>query len=1323
MSVTSVRLQLLLRAIGEACERKPLTEAEVEKVFQEHGLFGELGYEGIGKDILAQRGRFRKRFDLALLDFGGRVRVVVEFKRAGVGPLESFRKELDEKYVKPHSAAFGVLTNGVNFALYARANGELVEQLSFRLSETTPNQASDIANWLRKRTVDLDSLESVLELLKTNRQQPLLISSADSEPAKIFFQVFQLSAESAFGRLVRALKRLLPTTLASSGFACGSYEFWQKTYARELAFKDVPASWRPLLDSESSTEIARFSFALETAYTIVSRLVLAKAADDRRFPGVRFVPRLQESFSELSTRERVSLEHYLEVVRRSFDRAGQTLFDSIFSQDIFDWWFECPTAESRDFLAALGEATLLVTQFDFSDLSGDLLGEMYQRHFDRDTRKALGEFYTPAGVIELILDECGYTGQPGHRLLDPACGSGSFLVAALRRYLRQQSRSSKESALRDLTEGLRIVGFDINPFAVLMAQINYAAMILPLYAEAVYENPEFRIIRLPIFRTDSLRVEEQEGELGRRSKQTLQVNLHFEEKVLDVSIYLPIREGPKRFLREYIKVPRYSGARQEGLVINMEEYVSALALVFRAARDRRRSLQQLLQARFAERADRLNSYLLPTSNALESTLDKLKGKYDDGRFLKTIEDLVLAVSLKQDLQYDYVVANPPYVRVQKIPDHVKEYWPGNYEWTAHNYDLYIPFLERAVRSPGGEGWLGKQGRLGFIVSDRFLNVDYGEKLREELPKALRVDLLMDLRDTRVFAGALNYPAILIAERDKGGRTGSVEAARVFASEAGFDALVEEFRTLRSAAKAGQTSRGSALEVFGLPRDRLKGPGWWLMPPEEAQVLDKVRKTPGRRLIDLTESASGGFAGYQTSADPILVFDEVGEAAQFLRVRPRHKVESCNCREAPLEIEKGVMRPFLFGKDVGPWSIDWKRTWIMFPYDRYGKKRTLLDQQQDAARWNLIPCRDNIDKFDLLNPEEIETIEDRYPRAWAYLRDHEEILRKREDQRFARGRTEGHMWYGATYPRGLDHYFRPKIVLQLLSRRSSFALDPEGRFVFQAGGKGGGVYGIVPDPEVISLPALLAFLNSRLADFLIKQTSSVYAGRFYSYADQFLRDLPISSVLLDGNSEASRQLELLAGTITRTSERRAELARKIELFPGSFESDLSEYELDTVGHLCSEHPRSAQLTIDVDSICVEPAPHGCSLRQGSLDLFEFACREQTEVLAQTLRQLRRKSVPLQQVLNWRLPVRPEGCKKLLGLLDAACQELRQISQEIASRTGDLNELVYEVYGVSPSERQVVEEFLNRYTSRAAGTDPQPGQTDDERADRPGNGGPL
>lgn len=499
-------------------------------------------------------------------------------------------------------------------------------------------------------------------------------------------------------------------------FTRGSYDFWLKTYARELKYKNTPESWRAFLGSKASSEIAQFSFALETAYTIISRLMLAKAADDKGFPGVRFIPRIQESLQELEARGRLSPEKHRVIVERCFKRASEVLFSTIFLQDIFDWWLECPETEGRALFYALGEAILTVMQFDFLELSGDLLGALYQRYFDRDTRKALGEFYAPEEVIEFILDECVYKAQRGDRLLDPACGSGSFVAAALRRYLHAQRGGDPKKALLDLTEGLRIIGFDINPFAVLMAQLNYAALILQAYAEAIHDDPEFRIVRLPVFRTDSLRIEKREEDFGKAPKGT--PTFHFEEKTLDISIYLPIKGEKKHFHRIFISVPRYHDARNQNLVGSLEEYVAALALVFQAVRDRRFPLESLLRARFGDRSAKLHEYLLPTKEKLEDTIEELKGKYDDGRFLKTIEDLVLAVSLKHDLQYDFVVGNPPYVRIQKIPEHVKEYWAGKYEWTEHNYDLYVPFLERAVRSGDREGWLGKGGRFAAFFSIR-----------------------------------------------------------------------------------------------------------------------------------------------------------------------------------------------------------------------------------------------------------------------------------------------------------------------------------------------------------------------------------------------------------------------------------------------------------------------------------------------------------------------------------------------------------------------------------------------------------------------------
>src|SRR2546428_2678784 len=140
------KFQQILRSVGEACEATSVTEAEVENIFQEKGFFVELGYQGFGKDILAQRGRSRKRFDVALTGFGGRVHAVIEFKKKDVGPLNSYREDLHDKYVKPQLAIFGVLTNGVEMVVCARSNGLFVDQLTFTLSQTTESQARDLAN-------------------------------------------------------------------------------------------------------------------------------------------------------------------------------------------------------------------------------------------------------------------------------------------------------------------------------------------------------------------------------------------------------------------------------------------------------------------------------------------------------------------------------------------------------------------------------------------------------------------------------------------------------------------------------------------------------------------------------------------------------------------------------------------------------------------------------------------------------------------------------------------------------------------------------------------------------------------------------------------------------------------------------------------------------------------------------------------------------------------------------------------------------------------------------------------------------------------------
>ncbi|NQT20595.1 MAG: N-6 DNA methylase, partial [Planctomycetes bacterium] len=94
----------------------------------------------------------------------------------------------------------------------------------------------------------------------------------------------------------------------------------------------------------------------------------------------------------------------------------------------------------------------------------DLFRALYEALFPRELRHANGEYYTPGWVARLTLDRVGFSGREKHRLLDPSCGSGVFLINALHRV--------KKRGLESLDN---IFGFDINPLAVLTARVNILA--------------------------------------------------------------------------------------------------------------------------------------------------------------------------------------------------------------------------------------------------------------------------------------------------------------------------------------------------------------------------------------------------------------------------------------------------------------------------------------------------------------------------------------------------------------------------------------------------------------------------------------------------------------------------------------------------------------------------------------------------------------------------------------------------------------------------------------------------------------------------------
>jgi hypothetical protein len=138
--------------------------------------------------------------------------------------------------------------------------------------------------------------------------------------------------------------------------------------------------------------------------------------------------------------------------------------------------------------------------------SRDLLKKLYQQLFPQIVRHDLGEYYTPDWLAELVIERVGYDGDPNKRVLDPACGSGTFLVMAISKIRAYADKHliPKHELLGKILDN--VVGFDLNPLAVMAARTNY----LLALRELLKLGGE---IEIPIYLCDSIMTPAEYGEL------------------------------------------------------------------------------------------------------------------------------------------------------------------------------------------------------------------------------------------------------------------------------------------------------------------------------------------------------------------------------------------------------------------------------------------------------------------------------------------------------------------------------------------------------------------------------------------------------------------------------------------------------------------------------------------------------------------------------------------------------------------------------------------------------------------------------------------
>jgi SAM-dependent methyltransferase len=141
--------------------------------------------------------------------------------------------------------------------------------------------------------------------------------------------------------------------------------------------------------------------------------------------------------------------------------------------DFFDWIVAHP-----DGAKLVRRIMAHVRRFRLAEVESDVMKTLYESLIDRDQRHGLGEYYTPdwlaAKTTRHVVDR-----PLEQKVLDPACGSGTFLFHALRRFLEEADAGDVAPARRAFEATQHVAGMDIHPVAVIIARVTYLLGLSP----------------------------------------------------------------------------------------------------------------------------------------------------------------------------------------------------------------------------------------------------------------------------------------------------------------------------------------------------------------------------------------------------------------------------------------------------------------------------------------------------------------------------------------------------------------------------------------------------------------------------------------------------------------------------------------------------------------------------------------------------------------------------------------------------------------------------------------------------------------------------
>jgi len=408
---------------------------------------------------------------------------------------------------------------------------------------------------------------------------------------------------------------------------------------------------------------------------------------------------------------------------RALDRRPPTHVP-FFNGNLFKEHFCEELAVSDEWLADfISELSDEESVYLFAEIPVEILGTIYERFLGKvvrphgrgitveekpEVRKAGGVYYTPRYIVDYIVEQTVgklVADQPPEatlqlRLLDPACGSGSFLIRAYERMCEHWQRWLTDDFRSRRREEADATGKDVR--------------LVTSAATKEWQKQHRRLCW----------VDETTGDVH--------LTVDLKRRILTQNIY---------------------GVDLDAAAVE----VTQLSLYLKMLEDENRTTLERERELFAEAV----ALLPPLQDNIKCGNSLIASDFsmmpEDLVRVRAFDWPVGFPAVMKAGGFDAVIGNPPYIRIQGFPEDQVAYFVNNYRAATGNYDIYVNFVERGLHL------LSKQGRLGMILPNKFFRTDYGLGLRKTLSEQSAVAAIVDFGAEQVFE-ATTYTCLLFLSR-------------------------------------------------------------------------------------------------------------------------------------------------------------------------------------------------------------------------------------------------------------------------------------------------------------------------------------------------------------------------------------------------------------------------------------------------------------------------------------------------------------------------------------------------------------------------------